>query len=389
MHAQNSNKKLIRNSTKAPFQWRFLWIFTIAIGPIVFWPFLLNGHSAALALFAAWAPFLSVHALIPILDWLFPEDDRAPIQGESHWVNKSLPVLCLPLWLVVLFVSIFQFSGAEFNAANLANPFLIRGLELLGVVLSLGAIGGILSINPSHELIHRNSKFERTVGGVLLSATCYAAFKIEHVRGHHLNVATAKDTASARRGQNIFAFIARSALTTVLHAHHLEAARLERKGLKPWSIRGLYENELVGLNLISVSLAVSGWLVAGWVGLFLFVGASLGAIFQLEVVNFIEHYGLERQVDEKTGRPETVQPVHSWNTSTAVGNVFLFNLQRHSDHHAHAGKDYVHLDNCTDAPQLPYGYGTMYLIACVPPLWRKIMHPRLDALIAQRTTEKA
>jgi alkane 1-monooxygenase len=384
MSIENTAPKLNIDRQTAPVQWRFAWIFAICIGPALVWPFSLNGSNATWALVSAWLPLLSIHALIPLLDWLTAKDERPPVVGETHWFNRSLPVLCLPLWLTALFVASFQLTGHDFLQANQTYPVWLRNLEIFGVILSLGAIGGILSINPSHELIHRNSKFERNVGGVLLAATCYGAFKIEHVRGHHLNVATDKDTASARRGQNVFAFTVRSMMATMLHAHHLEAKRLERKGVKPWSLSGLIENELLFLNGASIVLGAVFWLIAGWLGLIMFVGAALGAIFQLEVINFIEHYGLERQIDPKTGRPETVQPVHSWNTSTAVGNVFLFNLQRHSDHHAHAGKDYLHLDNCEDAPQLPYGYGAMYLLACVPPLWRKIMHPRLDALAAQR-----
>jgi alkane 1-monooxygenase len=385
MHAQMPDAQSKLTTQIAPFQWRFLWVLALLISPVLVWPYLLNGPNQILALVAAWSPLIGVHVAIPLLDWLLPKDSRHPVKGNSHWLNSGLPMLCLPLWLAVLFFSAFQLTGFDYNQANSAYPVWLRTVELVGVVLSLGATGGILSINPSHELIHRNSKLERTIGGVLLSATCYAAFKIEHVRGHHLNVATSKDSASARRGQNVFWFVVRSTVTTVLHAHHLEAMRLERKGVRPWSIRGLVENELLVLNSVSVILALSFWLIAGWMGLLMFVGASLGAIFQLEVINFIEHYGLERRIDSKTGRPETVQPIHSWNTSTIVGNVFLFNLQRHSDHHAHAGKDYLHLDSCEDAPQLPYGYGAMYLIACVPPLWRKIMHPRLDALYAQRS----
>lgn len=383
MRLDNTAPKLNTDRQLAPVQWRFAWIFAICIGPTLVWPFSLNGNHSTWALISAWLPLLSIHALIPLLDWLTAKDLRPPVAGETHWFNKSLPMLCLPLWLTALLVASMQLTGNDFLQANQVYPVWLRYLEIIGVILSLGAIGGVLSINPSHELIHRSSKLERNVGGLLLAGTCYGAFKIEHVRGHHLNVATDKDTASARRGQNVFAFAARSMITTMLHAHHLEAKRLERKGVKPWSVRSFIENELLLLNCVSIALGLAFWLIAGWLGLIMFIGASLGAIFQLEVINFIEHYGLERKIDQKTGRPEAVQIIHSWNTSTAVGNVFLFNLQRHSDHHAHAGKDYLHLDNCEDAPQLPYGYGAMYLIACVPPLWRKIMHPRLDALAAQ------
>ncbi len=364
----------------APIQWRFALVFVICNWPILFWPVLLNGSNPFFALVVAWLPLSGIHFVVPVLDSLLPRDNRPAIAGQTHWLNKLFPMLCLPLWLLALFTACFQLTGNAFELANATYPTWLRSLEFLGVLLSLGSIGGTLAINPAHELIHRSSKLERTTGGLLLAATCYGAFKIEHVRGHHLNVATSKDTASARRGENLFAFIVKSIWGTFSHARRLELQRLERAAVKPLSLNGLMQNELLHLNLISLAIGSLLWVIAGWLGVILFIATAMGAIFQLEVINFIEHYGLERAIDPTTGRPETVKPIHSWNTSTAAGNLFLFNLQRHSDHHAHAGKDYLHLDNCLEAPQLPYGYGLMYIIACVPPLWRKVMHPRLDAL---------
>jgi alkane 1-monooxygenase len=109
------------------------------------------------------------------------------------------------------------------------------------------------------------------------------------------------------------------------------------------------------------------------------VAAQAGlAIFLLEVINFVEHYGLQRR-ETSPGRFERVMPWHSWNSSHRVSNWLLINLARHSDHHYLASKRYQVLDHLDAAPQLPAGYGTMFVAALVPPLWRRVMHPRVAA----------
>jgi alkane 1-monooxygenase len=328
----------------------------------------------------AWAPALGIHLMVPVLDWFYPNDDSPPINGTTHLINRLMPMLCLPLWITALVMAFLQLSGPIFPGLDGQVSYSFKILALLGMTVSLGAIGGTLVINPAHELIHRTSKTERQIGGLLLAAVCYGAFKIEHVRGHHLNVATDKDTASATYGQNLFSFCVQSIAGTFVHANHLESKRLEQAGTKKYSISWFVKNEVLRLNIIS--LLVFGLIATavGWAGALMFIGASLVAILELEVINYIEHYGLRRKIDQDTGRPEPVTPFHSWNTSTPVGNAFLFNLQRHSDHHAHAGKDYLHLENVKSAPQLPFGYGTMLMIALVPALWRKVMHPRIAQL---------
>ncbi len=364
----------------APIQWRFAWLYVICNGPILFWPYSLNGSNAALLMMTAWAPALGIHLMVPVLDWFYPTDDSPPIKGKTHWVNSLMPMLCLPLWITALVMAFLQLSGPIFPGLGGQVSTSFKLLALLGMTVSLGAIGGTLVINPAHELIHRTSKTERQIGGLLLAAVCYGAFKVEHVRGHHLNVATDKDTASATYGQNLFSFCVKSIIGTFSHANELESKRLEQVGIEKHSVKWLVKNEVWRLN--AISLLAIGFIVilVGWAAALMFLGASLVAILELEVINYIEHYGLRRKIDQTTGRPEPVTPLHSWNTSTPVGNAFLFNLQRHSDHHAHAGKDYLHLENIKSAPQLPYGYGTMLMIALIPPLWRKVMHPRLGQL---------
>jgi len=297
----------------------------------------------------AWQVFFAVHGLIPLLDLLLGQDHSAPRRGRPHRMTQLVLLGCLPAWMGVL----------------LGGAAVCGGLDALawwGLALSCGATGGIVAINVGHELIHRTSRLERTAGGLLLASVGYGAFKVEHVRGHHLRVATNEDPATARQGESLWAFVPRSVLGTLRHALQIDAARGRRETLG-WSA-------LTVLLWITVA-AVWGIGALGFVWV-----ASAVAIVELEVVNYIEHYGLQR-TRLSDGRYEPVDHRHSWNANSTLINAFLLNLQRHADHHAHAGKPHTALRSEPDAPQLPAGYGAMVLIAWIPPLWRAIMDPRI------------
>ncbi len=307
---------------------------------------------------AAWLPFLIIHALIPVLDWVIGNDPEPPRRSDRF--SQSLPLLCLPSWIIGL---VWSVSLAP--SLGLAS--------WLGLTLSMGAIGGVVAINAAHELIHRSHRVERGAGAVLLASVCYGAFKVEHVRGHHLWVGTDRDSASAHRGQSLYAFVPRSMLGTVRSAWRLEAMRLERLGQAALSLA----NENLRLAILSTLFV----LVIGWAfGLFAMafvLTVSLLSIVELEIINYIEHYGLRRKI-LANGLPEPVEPRHSWNANSRIINSFLFNLQRHSDHHAHAGKRFPALSGQVDAPILPAGYGAMILLALFPRWWKMVMDRRLD-----------
>jgi alkane 1-monooxygenase len=358
--------KASKQVQKNAFQWRFLCLFLLLLSPVIIWP--LSSNWALGSWFSAvfWIPFLSVHCVVPILDLLFGDDNHLAIEGPSHPANRWLPMLCLPAWLLCLTSGIFVVSNFGLSWGG-----------LLGLILSLGALGGTLAINPAHELIHRRSSFERNIGGVLLSFVFYGAFKVEHVRGHHLNAATHLDTASATLGQSLFHFVPRSILGTFKNAYRLESDRLARLHITKYSVAWFFKNEVIRWDALSLAIFGLCCLTGGWLAGAVFLAASLGAILELEIINYIEHYGLRRSTLEGTKRFEPVQEHHSWNTNRLASNTFLFNLQRHSDHHAHAGKDYLHLNSIQSAPQLPAGYSMMMLVALCPPLWRKLMDHRI------------
>jgi len=235
-------------------------------------------------------------------------------------------------------------------------------------------VGGIIAINLGHEFVHKDPKAENWMGGLLLSSVTYAGFKVEHVRGHHVHVSTPEDASSSQYNQGLYAFLPHAFKHNFLNAWRLEKQYLERKGKKNLSVH----NELIWWYGISALFAVAFGVLFGWQGVLFFCAQSFVAAFTLEVINYIEHYGLHRRVKDN-GRYERVTPAHSWNSNYLLTNLALFQLQRHSDHHAYAKRRYQVLRHYEESPQLPGGYAAMYVLALFPPLWKKVMNPRVEA----------
>ncbi|GAA5213469.1 hypothetical protein GCM10025776_02180 [Corallincola platygyrae] len=234
-----------------------------------------------------------------------------------------------------------------------------------------------VGITAAHELIHKRSQFEQLSGGLLLSLTCYASFKIEHIYWHHAHVATPVDPTTAKYNQSLYRFLLTVFRHNAVNGWKLEAQRLNKRGFSFWS----WHNQLFWYYGISVILAGLAFVTFGALGLFVFLAQSLVAITLLETINYIEHYGLVRE-ERRPGRYEPVAPHHSWNAPYRFSNLLLIQLQRHSDHHAFAQRPYYALQHHEAAPQLPAGYPFMVLIALCPPLWRKVIHPRLKAALS-------
>jgi len=337
-------------------------VFTVpALMPLSWWLVQSTGSFLWTAL-----PIVWLYGLLPMTDWLIGRDRQPPVDTQDTWLSRRLvPWLCLPVQLAVVFGALAVLPAMPWWA----------GIFWL---LSLGYVGGVLAINVAHELIHRKSRIDRTIGGLLLSTVNYATFKIEHVRGHHVWVATEKDPSSARRGEVVYRFVPRALIGNTVNGWRLEAERLRRLGKSPISFR----NELIGWQVVVIVFAVTAWLIAGWLGVAGFLIQGLVAAASLEVINYVEHYGLKRQQLEN-GRYERPAPRHSWNSDFWLSNGMLLQLQRHSDHHAYPSRPFTQLRSWPDAPQLPLGYSAMLPIAFVPPLYRRLIHPRLDALKPQ------
>ena len=315
----------------------------------------------------AWTlPFVAF-VLLPILDQLVPMEEHAYTKEETQ-VRKNEWIYSIPLyailpiqWIVVglLVVETSTLSMEDFN------------LEWLGLVFTVGICCGTFGINVAHELGHRNASHAQFASRGLLLSSLYLHFIIEHNRGHHRHVATELDPATSRYNQTVYAFWVQSVFGSWKSAWNLEAKRLNKKQLS-W-----YHNEMVWGTVIQSTLLA---LIAFYFGAFAALSFTLAAvvgILLLETINYLEHYGLERSLRDN-GKFERVQPHHSWNCNRSVGRLVLFELTRHSDHHAHAKRPYQILRHYESAPQLPAGYPAMIVIALVPPLWFSIMNPRLN-----------
>lgn len=322
-----------------PIQFFAFLIFTI----IAFWGVLQSG--AALLV-----PVLFVFVGIPLIDFLVGADKRNPnTEEEKSWKREKVWGPALYFYAVTHFalLVVAVFAVLEMNS----------WINILGTALVVGLYTGGMGITVAHELCHKKELLPRTVADFLLASVWYQHFAVEHVRGHHLMVSTPEDPASARSGENVYAFIIRSVVGSFIHAMKIDKSKV-----------------LYGVGLAILFTVGSAFLGANV--LVFFLCQAIVAFVLLEMVNYLEHYGLSRK-PLGNGRYEKVTPIHSWNSAHKFSNLLLFNLQRHSDHHALAHLPYTVLKHHEDAPQLPSGYPGMILLALIPPVWFKVMDPKV------------
>ncbi len=347
-------------------KWSYL-LFWAAVLPL--FPFSAHAGSDGTQNYWAWFIYFFVFGVMPILDLIVGKDPTNPDEEtevpslSEEKAYRIFTLIMAPVWLGVLYYSGWVFMNNDYN-----------WFGKLGWIISIGTVGGIIAINLGHELTHKDPKIENWTGGLLLASVSYAGFKVEHIRGHHVHVSTPEDASSARYNQSIYHFLPRALGRNFVNAWRLEHQRLRRQGKKPLSIY----NELIWWYSITALFALSFFVLWGWMGVLFFFAQSLVAAITLEIINYIEHYGLHRRVLEN-GRYERVTPAHSWNSNYFLTNIALFQLQRHSDHHAYAKRRYQVLRHYDESPQLPAGYAGMYVVALIPPLWRKVMNPRVEA----------
>lgn len=238
----------------------------------------------------------------------------------------------------------------------------------------LGILSGTVGINYSHELMHQRPKVERWMADILLASVLYSHFRSEHLLVHHRYVATPRDPVTARYNEHFWRFFPRVLRECYVSAFNAEKAMLARKN-KPWTD---LSNPFFRYWALQVGFVLAAFLIGGFWGGFLFVVQAFWAVFQLELVNYVEHYGLTRK-HLGNGKYEHVLPRHSWNAAHRASNWLLINLQRHSDHHYKPDRRFPLLQTYSDddAPQLPYGYPVMTMVALFPRVWRKVMNPRV------------
>lgn len=252
----------------------------------------------------------------------------------------------------------------------------LRGWEQVGLFFGVGVISGTVGITYSHELMHQKNRLERRLADLLLATVMYSHFRSEHLLVHHRYVGTPRDPVTARYNEGFHRFFPRVLRQCWISAFNAEKAMLARKN-KPWTA---IENPFWIYWGLQAGCLVLAYGLGGWAGVGLFLFQALVAVWQLELINYIEHYGLTRR-HLGEGKYEHVLPRHSWNASQKASNWLLINLQRHSDHHYKPDRRFPLLQTYSEdeAPQLPFGYPVMSTAAMVPPLWKRIMNPRVKA----------
>ena len=317
-----------------------------------------------------------VFILVPLIDYQLGLDTANVPSEEKAIVGQDFYYRFITyLWVYL------QFGFLVWAVYRIASGSLTSLHEWAGFTIGCALVTGGIGITVAHELGHKSSRLEKFYSKALLMTVCYMHFFIEHNRGHHVSVATPQDPATAKRQQNFYSFWLQSVIGGFANAWKLEAESLQRKGRSILSPA----NQMIWFTLLPLlfcgTLMAMLWLMTGKlheeVPVFFLVQSVL-AFSLLELVNYIEHYGIVRR-QTAPGQYERVNPQHSWNASHRVSNFFLFQLQRHSDHHYRAIRRYQILDHYDESPQLPCGYPTMILAALVPPVWFGVIDSRLAA----------
>ncbi|MEM8617793.1 MAG: alkane 1-monooxygenase [Pseudomonadota bacterium] len=337
------------------------WMSLILV-PVAWFSAVHGGWAVILLPLCTWYLFSLLDALLGL------NKDNADLDTTEDQLNwyKLITIIWAPVQFCVLFGMIWYATGI--GDAHLSP------LETIVLFFGVGVITGTVGINYSHELMHQKDKTERFLGDVLLSMVLYSHFRSEHLLIHHRYVGTPKDPVSARYNEGFYRYFPRVLRECFVSAFQAEKAMLRRKD-KPWTDLSNPFFRYWALQGVMIAIAL---VIGGWEGLALFLWQAFVAVWQLELTNYIEHYGLTRK-HLGGGKYEYVQPRHSWNASQKASNWLLINLQRHSDHHFKPDRRFPLLQNYEEdeAPQLPYGYPIMTMAAMAPPLWRRVMNPRV------------
>lgn len=316
---------------------------------------------------ACWASILFSFLFIPIAELFLPADEQnLSVEDELAAKNNSVYDLVLYIAFGLHLLCLYYYLD------QVADPH-ITMLDRLGRMLTAGLLAGIFGINLAHELGHRSNKLEQDMAKILLSTSLYMHFFIEHNRGHHTHVSTPDDPSTAKYRQSIFAFYFQTIPGTYLSAWRINNKILKNQQAGFFSI----QNEMLLFHLFQVLLLVGIYGMWGLATLGYFLVAAGIGILLLESVNYIEHYGLMRQMNS-SNRYGRVQPEHSWNSNHLLGRVLLFELSRHSDHHYSASRKYQILRHHAGAPQMPTGYPGMLILAMIPPVYFKVMDQQMQ-----------
>jgi len=318
------------------------------------------------SVWVALIPFVWFYVGIPVLDALVGEDLTNPPEEDFEKIEAD------PFYMGVMLALIPIIAVGFFSTMALMVLGGLPWWSMPFVIYAAGVGGGGQAIVLAHELGHRREKAPQNWAKVALGIVGYGHFCVEHNRGHHVNVATPEDCSSSRMNESVYAFARRDLIGAFAGAWAHEMKRLRNKKMPVFSQHNvILQSYAITVVLAAVAVAWLGWSVLPWIIIHHFF-----AYFALTMVNYIEHYGLKRE-KLANGRYEPCQPKHSWNTNHTVSNAIVINLQRHSDHHANPARPYQCLRNFEEIPRLPSGYPGCITMALFPPLWFKVMNPKV------------
>ena len=334
-------------------------MFFYLVTPLI----LITASSLGLLISPSWSlsPFVWVFILVPIIDIMLPYLNKKDEELNENLLHSFSIIIVLPCILFLIIYGLMIVSDITMNFITIAA---------LGA--AVGMSGGSIGITTAHELIHRQSKFMRSLGVILLILCLYGHFRIEHVYGHHRNVATKEDPATARKGENFYFYFIRCVINSVISSWNIEKDILKKKNSNIYSLK----NRMLHYFFLELLFLCLAFYFTGINGLIFIFFHALVSITLLELVNYIQHYGLTRK--KENGKYERFSDHHSWNSRHISANWSTFNLGLHNEHHKSAGKHYPLLSQEEKILEMPSNYSIMLIMALIPPLWFYIMNPKLN-----------
>ncbi len=326
---------------------------------------LIGASSLGLIINPSWSisPFIWVFVLVPLIDLVLPYLSKQDVDLKENVLHNFSILIILPCILFLIIFGLIVVSDSSIS---------ILVAAALGA--AVGMSGGSIGITTAHELIHRQNKYMRGIGVLLLVLCCYGHFRIEHVYGHHKHVATKEDPATARRGENFYFYFIRCVINSVISSWNIEKNILDKKNINTLSL----QNRMLHYFVLEIIFLLIAFFVAGINGLVFVIFHSFVSITLLELVNYIQHYGLERKMEN--GKYERFTDHHSWNSRHISANWSTFNLGLHAEHHQSASKHYPLLSQEEKVIEMPANYSIMLIMALIPPLWFFVMNKKINKL---------
>ena len=300
---------------------------------------------------------------------VFAADRIVPVElapREDDWARRAGLALSVTLGLahfLLLALGIRALSGAV--------P--LGAAQWVSLTLALGIFFGQISNSNAHELIHTSARWPRRLGVAIYVSLLFGHHVSAHLRVHHPYVASDRDPNSARKGESFYRFWIRAWRGSFREGWRAENRLRARRGARPSRLSHPYVVYVAGA---AATMAAAG-LIGGLPGVFTLLLLALYAQAQLMVSDYIQHYGLRRAA-HPDGTLEPVGPAHSWNAAPWYSAAMMLNAPRHSDHHMNPGRAFAALSLGKDVPMLPSTFPVMGVVATIPPLWRRIMDPRVD-----------